>query len=1116
LANRALSFCSIMLLILGALFASGRPALAVGIVVPEPISTPNAQPQSALPAPASPSLSFDCFSLRDGLSNSQVTSILQDRRGFLWIGTIYGLNRYDGYNYQTFTFDSGEDPLYDNHILKLFEDRLGNLWIITYSDLVRRDSDTGEFFHYRLLPEESRSSCEDLINSIADDQQGSLWVGTVEGLFRFEPSTDSFTRFAQSQYVTSLYFDRQGGLWLGTPYGLSYNELGLPFARKTAIYRNEAYNPESLSANEIYTIYEDRQGFLWLNPYAKGLNRLDPATGKVTRFLNDPSDPYSLSSNLITTILEDSLGRLWVGTDAGLNLLDRSMGHFIRYRYSENDPHSLNHDTVNSLFQERSGVLWIGTAGGICKLNETASRFNHYQKGTDQLAPAAEAQPKVLSVLSDNHITAIDQDRNGILWVGTFSGGLNKLDRNTGMVMVYRHDPADPTSLPEGEVTAIYEDRSGALWVGASSGLARFDAESGTFNNNAFQDYIVRDITEDQQGNLWVGGEAGIWIKELVPSFHSGQALNVVKEPVLNVVKETGEPGFTMLPAGENLLNPQDIQEVFADRSGAIWVSTLHDGLYRLDPSADNEETPWQVTRFPHESANPHSPGESLVLSFYEDSKNILWMGSMGNGLVRYDRETGTFSHYLPSAGYSPYVSCIQEDANGFLWMGTHLGLARFDPRSKAFTYFDSRDGLEIGSETAECFRSESGELFFGGMEGLVSFTQGGTHPNPFPPAVVISNLSLNNKLLRSDLAPDEQLELSYKDNNLSFDFVALDFTSPAKNQYAYEMEGLDSGWVEAGARRHADYPDLKPGAYTFRVKASNNSGIWNEQGAAVHITITPPIWQTWWFLGTLGLVVVGAVLGGVWLRLKGLETHKRDLEKQVQERTHALEQKAQELEALLAENTRLSQQSQELAVLEERNRLARDLHDSITQSLYGITLNAEIAARLLGSGEINKTGLSLQELKALALDALGEMRLMIYELRPSVFEQEGLVAALQARLDAVEGRVGLQTSLVLQGEISLSPQVEAGLYRIAQEALNNVLKHAHASHVTITLAQDEQSIAMEITDDGVGFDPLLARDAGGMGLRNMQDRARELGFDFEVLSRPGKGTKISLRIPLP
>jgi signal transduction histidine kinase len=581
-------------------------------------------------------------------------------------------------------------------------------------------------------------------------------------------------------------------------------------------------------------------------------------------------------------------------------------------------------------------------------------------------------------------------------------------------------------------------------------------------------------------------------------------------------VKEPGASVFTALPTGKSSLAEEVVQEVFSTRSGAIWISTVHNGLYRLDPPGKSRETPPTIFHFPREPGSPLSPGESPVVAFIEDSQNVLWMGTVGNGLVRYDQQTGTFTQFLPGAGSSALIGCIQEDAQGYLWMGTLLGLARFDPRSESFTYFDYQDDQEIGTVMMECLQNEDGEMFFGGLKGVNSFLPGEIHLNTLPPIVIISSLSLNNNLLRTNLAPGETIRLSYRENNLSFDFVALDFTAPAKNQYAYKMEGLDSDWIESGTRRHADYPDLKPGAYTFRVKASNNSGIWNEQGAAVHITITPPFWQTWWFLGTLGLLVVGAVLAGFRLRLKGLETYKRDLENQVQERTRALEQKTLELEALLAENTRLSQQSQELAVLEERNRLARDLHDSITQSLYAITLNAEIAARLLGSGETNKTALSLQELKTLALDALGEMRLMIYELRPSVFEQEGLVAALQARLDAVEGRVGLQTNLVLHGDIRLSHQWEAGLYRIAQEALNNVLKHAHASHVSITLAQDAQSIAMEIADDGVGFDPLLARDAGGMGLRIMQERARELGFDFEVLSRPGQGIKILLRRPLP
>jgi signal transduction histidine kinase len=680
-------------------------------------------------------------------------------------------------------------------------------------------------------------------------------------------------------------------------------------------------------------------------------------------------------------------------------------------------------------------------------------------------------------------------------------GGLNQLDLSSGRVTVYKNDPEDPTSLGYGEVGTIYEDRSGTLWVGTIGGLDRFNRETGTFSAvEAFRGQPVTAILEDQQGGLWIGGWGGVARRE---------------------------PGaaFTPLETGEGLPAPELVQALYIDRYGTLWISTQDKGLFRLDPGEKSRETTPRLIHFPKQTGNPNSPGISPVMSFYEDRQGTLWMGSVDDGLVRFIPDSQTFTHYIPSTGIARYVGCIQGDAQGYLWMGTVLGLARFDPRTETFTHFDARDGLEIGLGI-DCIQNEQGEMFFTSLNGVNRFFPEQIPTNPKPPEVVITSLNLFSQPFRTDLKAGEAIQLAYNKNYLSFDFAALDFTVPTKNQYAYKMEGLDPDWIEAGTRRHADYPDLKPGSYTFRVKASNNSGVWNEQGTAVQISITPPFWQTWWFLSIVGLALVGGTLEGLRLRVRSLEARSRELEKQVHDRTSALEQKTlelqqqtqeteqrrQELEALLIENTRLSKQSQELAVLEERNRLARDLHDSITQSMYGVTLYAEVATQLLKYGEVEKASTHLQELKAMALDSLAEMRLMIYELRPSVFEQEGLVAAIQARLESVEGRVGLKTNFTIRGEISLTSQLEAGLYRIAQEALNNVLKHAHASHVSITLAQDARSIYMEIVDDGVGFDPFQKTEAGCQGLRNMQERAQELGITFEILSQAGKGTKIILK----
>jgi signal transduction histidine kinase len=408
------------------------------------------------------------------------------------------------------------------------------------------------------------------------------------------------------------------------------------------------------------------------------------------------------------------------------------------------------------------------------------------------------------------------------------------------------------------------------------------------------------------------------------------------------------------------------------------------------------------------------------------------------------------------------------------------------------------------------CIQNEQGEMIFGSLKGINTFFPDQIHTNPNPPAIVITALNLNNQPFRTDLFPDEQIRLTYQENYLSFDFAALDFTVPAKNLYAYKMEGLDSAWIEAGTRRHADYPALKPGTYTFRVKASNNSGVWNEQGVALQIIISPPFWQTWWFLGMLGLVMVAVILGGLRLRLRGLEARSRDLEKQVTLRTAELQH---EIDQRYKVEETLRQHEREKAILEERNRLARELHDSVTQSLYSVTLFADAAARLLDTGQAPPAVENLRKLRQTARDALEEMRLLIFELRPPILEQAGLGAALEARLEAVERRVGLQTRLRLEGEGQLLPGVQEGLYRIALEALNNVLRHAQASCVTVALIQEPQLTVLKIVDDGVGFDLNTAQKSGGLGLQGMKERAGLIGGQLTVKSEPGMGTTVQVEV---
>ena len=804
------------------------------------------------------------------MSQSIVESIVQDHRGFLWFGTEEGLNRYDGYKFTVIKNDPRDtNTISYNHITTLFVDRSGILWIGTYNGgLNRYDLRTECVTRFLHDPNDSTSLSNNIVQSIWQDHSGNLWIGTHDGLNRIAAhdsaaSAPVFQRFhahsSDSSRLThntvrAIAEDGNGSLWIGTQEGLNIVD-GSELDDPDPVFHHFAFDPEnstSSNRNSIRTIFLDRQGTLWIGTDHGLIQILDdrspghplPTSCSYRHYFNDPDDIGSLLNNEVYSIFEDRSGNLWIGTNGGgLGVFDRTRESFFHFTYDAEDPNSLSYDEIRSLYEDRSGVLWIGTyGGGVCKINRAKKKFLHYQVEHDNP-----------NSLNQKIVWCIYQDRAGILWIGTHGGGLNRFDRVKNHFMHYLRDPDDPHSISSDIVRLIIEDLDGRLWIAThGGGLNIFNRETEKFtsfrhdpeNPNSLSHNDIRALCLDRSGAMWIGTRGG--------------GLN----------KMQGYPPqfkhYRNDPDDPNSISSDFIRCLHQTREGVLWIGTLGGGLDRLDIAEGT------FTHYRNDPDDASTLSNDYVFAIHQDSYGILWIGTWGGGLNRFDVPNETFRAFTTKDGLpNNSIYGILEDEHGRLWISTNLGLSRFDPNTGIFRNYTVRDGLQSNEFNGGSYYAGSdGEMFFGGINGFNAFYPDSITDNPYVPPIMITSFQKLNQEAELDLPIWEidDITLSHRDYVFSFEFTALDYRAPEMNQYAYKMEGLDKEWVPTRAnKRFATYTTLSPGRYTFRVKGSNGDGVWNEKGAAVRIRITPPFYKTSWFILIFILLVLALLL--LWLK---------------------------------------------------------------------------------------------------------------------------------------------------------------------------------------------------------------------------------------------------------
>ena len=790
---------------------------------------------------------FKQLTIKEGLSQSRVSAIVQDSKGFIWIGTEDGLNRYDGYEVEVFSFNPQDTLSISNQVINsLAADEAGNVWIGSgFGGLNKYSSKNGKFVAYRYDPDKPQGITSGNIISISRGNRGNLWLSSnVGGFDYFDTQAGMFTHYRHDPNNSNsliddrtifIHNDSRNTVWIATLSGL---DRFYPGTGKFRHYSLIADGETAPSRQIVTCVYENREGLILFGTDSDGIYRFDPRTEKFTNFKLEPGNPDS-PSNQVTAILEDRSGFLWIGTlGNGLYRAEKYGNGITQFLSHPSDHTSLSQDFITALFEDLTGEIWVGTdLNGVSKIDRSATKFK-----------AFNVPP----------VRAFWLDDDGILWLGMAGQGLDRVDRANNRVKSYRYNSGDKRGIPAENIRAIYKDSEGIFWLASNRGLIRFDSVkevfdlfrvslADPFDQANILNYNIVELP-DLPGVIWFGSSGGGLCrfdkksKELTQIFYRGARPDSISANFVRAV-------------APSKLDPK-----------ILWIGSF------LGVSRFNIET-GEFHYYSNDPDNPKSLSSNNIMDFFEDDNGYLWISTYGGGLNRFNPKTEEFVVFTTQNSGLPSNSIygLLPDNHGNFWLSSNRGISKFNPATNVFKNFTVDDGLQSDEFNGGGFYlGDTGEMFFGGIGGYNAFFPESIEDNPFPPRVVLTDFKLfnqsvpigNESPLNQHISETRHINLAHWQNDISIEYVAIHYYRSVDNSYAYMLENYDTDWQYVGSKRFVNYTNLDPGDYTFRVKAANSDGVWNETGTTVKITIQSPWWETNWAYAGYGIMFVTGLFG--------------------------------------------------------------------------------------------------------------------------------------------------------------------------------------------------------------------------------------------------------------